>query len=142
MKIGLLALISAVLFGGYDLVIKLTATKSDPALGALLVQVSSAITLAIILTIQFLRKRPEVMISNDGWKYSILAGVLISLALYALFAVLKSPLTKASTTLPSILIGRNIVLIMLSLVLLGEKLTKLQILGLLLGIAGLGIINL
>jgi drug/metabolite transporter (DMT)-like permease len=142
MKIGLLAMMSAVLFGGYDLAIKLTASKSDPALGAMLVQISSAVTLAIILGGQLLTSSSREFVSSSGWRYSVLAGVLISLALYVLFIVLKSPLSQTSTTLPSILIGRNLVLIILSLVFLGEKLTGLQILGLSLGLVGLGIINL
>lgn len=142
MKIGLLTLISAVMFGSYDLVIKLTAAKGNPALGALIVQAISAITMAIILGIIFLTNRPELAITSSGWKYAVLAGVIISLALFALFIVLRSPLSQASTTLPSILIGRNLVLIILSLVILGEKLTKFQVMGLILGITGLGIINL
>jgi uncharacterized membrane protein len=142
MKISFLAVISAVLFGGYDLAIKLTAEKNDPALAALIVQISSAITLAIILGTQLWINQSELVISNNNWKYAVLAGVLISLALYTLLIVLKSPLSQASTTLPSILIERNLILVILSLVFLGEKLTGLQILGLLLGITGLGIINL
>ena len=142
MKVGLLAIISAVMFGGYDLVIKLTAGKSDPALGALVVQVSSAITMAIILGIQSWVNNSTVVVTTDiGWKYAVLAGILISLALYALFIVLKSPLSQASTTLPSILIGRNLVLIILSLLILRERITQLQSFGLAIGLVGLLLIQ-
>lgn len=142
MKITILTLTTAILFGTYDLFIKLSSNKIDPITGSLIVQTTSALSVAAILMFnQFLTPSLTNTIASSDIKLSIIAGVLISLALVCLFIILKNPTTKTATTLPTILITRNLTLIILSLILLKERLSPTQALGLILSLTGLWFIN-
>lgn len=127
----------AVLFGTYDLFIKLGAGRLDPALGAMLTQIASAAT----LTIAFFIGSNNTKATPEGIVYVSIAGVLIALALLFLFFVLQNTSAKATTILPTILILRNITLVILGIIVLREKLTLLKSLGLAISLLGIYLIS-
>jgi len=90
-------IICILLFGSYDLFIKLAANKSEPVLGAFIVQLISAVFIGFILlaTRQSLGKFSFNL-------YSITAGVLIASALIILFMLLKNQNNPASIILPKV----------------------------------------
>ena len=128
----------AVLFGTYDLFIKLGAGRLDPALGAMVTQIASAVTLVCVFLFQLLKPgAPRPQATAQGIIFVAIAGVLIAAALIFLFFVLQNKTAKATTTLPTILILRNITLVILGVIVLQEKLTLLKTVGI--GISLLGI---
>lgn len=132
----------AVLFGTYDLFIKLGAGRLDPALGAMLTQIASALTLAGVFLFQLLRPAaPRPQATPLGLAYVIIAGILIALALVFLFFVLQNKGAKATTTLPTILILRNITLVILGVIVLRENLTSLKTLGIVISLLGIYLIS-
>ncbi len=128
----------AVLFGTYDLFIKLGAGRLDPALGAMVTQVASALTLVGVFLFQYLKPgAPRPQATVQGILFVTIAGVLIATALIFLFFLLQNKAAKATTTLPTILILRNITLVVLGVIVLQEKISVLKIIGV--GISLLGI---
>ena len=107
----------AVLFGTYDLFIKLGAGRLDPALGAMVTQIASAVTLVCVFLFQLLKPgAPRPQATAQGIIFVAIAGVLIAAALIFLFFVLQNKTAKATTTLPTILILRNITLVILGVI--------------------------
>lgn len=131
----------ALLFGAYDLLIKLGAGRIDPALGAMLTQIASATTLVAVSLYQFITSNARPIITWQGLTFVIVAGVLIALALVFLFFVLQNKAAKATTTLPSILILRNITLVLLGVIVLKEKIGLLKIIGLSISLFGIYLIS-
>lgn len=128
----------AVLFGTYDLFIKLGAGSLNPALGAMITQIASAATLSIA----YVALPKTSTMSTIGLFYVISAGILIALALFFLFALLQNTSVKATTTLPTILILRNITLVILGVIILREKITVLKSLGIAISLLGIYLISL
>lgn len=132
----------AILYGTYDLFIKLGARRIDPALGAMLTQVTSSLTLVGVFIFQFLKPRaPQPQTTSQGIVFVILAGVLIATALTFLFFVLQNKATKATTAIPTILILRNVTLVTLGVLVLGEKLNIVKAFGIGLSLVGVYLIS-
>lgn len=133
----------AILYGTYDLFIKLGAGRIDPALGAMFTQIASALTLVGIFIFQYFKPgapRPQTTI--QGVLFVSLAGVLIATALIYLFFVLQNKETKVATAIPIILILRNVTLVSLGILVLGEKLSFTQSFGIGLSLIGIYLISL
>lgn len=129
----------AILFGTYDIFIKLGAGRLDPALGAMITQVASATTLVIAYLFS---SSKTSRISPYGLAYVIIAGILIALALLFLFTLLQNKSARATTILPSILILRNVTLVILGVIVLREKVTLLKTLGIATSLLGIYLISL
>lgn len=135
-------IVIAVLYGTYDLFIKLGAGRIDPALGAMMTQIASAFSLMGVFLFQILKpdaSRPQATI--QGVVFVTLAGVLIATALIFLFFVLQSKETKVTTAIPIILILRNVTLVLLSVFILREKITIIKSLGIGLSLIGVYLIS-
>lgn len=139
MNIMLYSIGIAVLFGTYDLFIKLGAGRLDPAFGAMITQIASALTLVGIF---LYKKTSRPLITIPGTLYVTIAGVLIATALIFLFFLLQNKSAKATTTLPTILILRNITLVILGVFVLREKITILKTLGIATSLLGIYLISL
>lgn len=137
MNITISILITALLFGLYDVCIKLSSGTINPVLGAIVVQTTSALT--AILYLVFLYTKDQQLIRSTpvgGVIISSLAGVLITIALVSLMYVLSQPAIRASQTLPSILVLRNTTLVLISIVFLQERFTVQNSLGLVISLVG------
>lgn len=137
MNIKLSTITIAVLFGTYDLFIKLGAGSLNPALGAMITQIASAVTLSLA----YFALPKASTISSVGLFYVISAGILIALALLFLFFVLQNTSAKATTILPTILILRNVTLVILGVIVLKENLSVLKALGLAISLLGIYLIS-
>ncbi len=133
----------AMLFGIYDLFIKLGAGKISPSLGAMLTQTTSAFVLVGIFLLQ-LRSSGIVKqtITTEGIFFVVSAGILIAAALVLLFFLLQNKDITTATTLPVILILRNVTLVTLAVLVLRENLTLTKILGLSISLLGIYLISL
>jgi len=142
MNLFLSSTIIAVIFGTYDLFIKLGAGRIDPTLGAMLTQAASALTLVGVFLFQFLK--PEAsrpLTTAQGILFVITAGILIAIALIFLFFLLQRETTKVTTTLPTILILRNLTLVILGIFVLREKLSGIKVIGIALSLLGVYLIS-
>ena len=133
-----LQVICAILFGTYDLSIKLASGSGNPTALAFLVQLASAITLAFILLRQSFSEPLKYPTSP---LFAIAAGVLIAIALSLLFFILKNGGLPSSSVIPFTLIGRNLILVILSVIFLKDNLSSTRLLGLTLGFISLFLIN-
>ena len=134
----LLTFICAVLFGVYDLFIKLASGSGNPTALAFVVQLASTLTLGAFIT------RPlfsgSIQFSANP-VYAVLAGITIAIALNLLFFILKIPGTQSSLIIPFTLIGRNLVLVILSILILRINLSPLRLSGLILGLISIFLIS-
>lgn len=132
----------AILLGTYDLCIKLGAGRTDPTLGAMLTQIASTFTLVCVFLFHLLKPgAPRPNVTAQGVVFVTVAGVLIATALLSLFLVLQNKTAKATTTLPTILILRNITLVVLGIIVLGEKLSLTRAIGIGLSLFGVYLIS-
>lgn len=130
-------LIIAILYGSYDFIIRLSAGKINPTLGAFLCQIFSALTILLIIVYQKLILKSFVpKITNEGVGAVAAAGFLIGMALFSLFIFFQQRGLKISTALPTILVLRNLTVVILGILVLQEKLTWTKILGLVLILSG------
>ena len=132
--------ISSLLFGFYDMLLKLSAGKLPPLTNSLLVQLSSVATILIVILVRLIAGQKELSLTSlltKNLSLSITAGITISLALICLTYSLTQIQVKVSTIMSAVIIGRNLSLILLSVIFLKESLSPNQILGLVLGFAGL-----
>jgi len=130
--------IIATLYGAYDFFIRLSVTKINPALGAFLTQVFSALTILLILLYQkFILKLPSFKMTFQGLLFVATAGFLIGLALFSLFIFFQLKNVKFSIAQPTILILRNLTVIILGILILKEKLSLAKIIGLTLSLGGI-----
>ncbi len=133
-----LTLLCAVLFGVYDLLIKLASGSGNPTALAFVVQLASTLTLGAFMTRLALTSTLQLPTNP---LYALLAGAIIALALNLLFSILKMPGVQPTSFLPFTLIGRNLVFVSLSILLLGSSLTPTRSIGLGLGLISLFLIN-
>ena len=142
MNLILPTVLTAVIFGTYDLFIKLGAGRLDPALGAMLTQIASATTLIIYFVISSLRAGAARLPANwQGVVIVTIAGILIAVALVMTFTILQSKAAKATTTLPTILFIRNLTLVTLGILVLRENVTFVKVLGIATCILGVYLIT-
>lgn len=133
-----LTLLCAILFGVYDLMIKLASGSGNPTALAFVVQLASTLTLGLFLARPLLSGTSQF---SANPVFAIMAGVTIAVALNLLFFILKTSEVQPTIILPFTLIGRNLVFIILSVLLLGNTLTSTRSLGLGLGLISLFLIN-
>src|SRR3989339_19591 len=107
MNTSVLLIICAILFGSYDLAIKLTSGSGNPTARALIVQIFSVLTLALLTLFEPLA---QSLIFTPNLLYAGIAGILMGFALNLLFSLLKNSGLQTSSILPFALIGRNLVL--------------------------------
>ena len=131
MTIPLTIIAISILYGTYDLFIKLGAEHMDPTLGAMITQITSALTLILFFGLNTVLRGENAQgkITLLGIFSVILAGIIIATALIFLFVLLQNNEVKATSTIPTILILRNITLITLGILILGEKITILKSFG-------------
>lgn len=134
----ILTLTCALLFGVYDLLIKLASGSGNPTALAFVVQLASTVTLGSLIIRPLLTGTLSL---STNPIFAILAGSVIALALNLLFFTLKLPGAQPTTILPVTLIGRNLVLVALSVIVLGNTLTPTRTLGLVLGLFSLFLIS-
>jgi len=138
MKTLLLIPLCALIFGSYDFAVKLASGSGNPTALALVVQLASVATLGVFSLRQPISKS---FLLTPNLIYAIIAGILMGFALNLLLYLLKNSGLQASTIIPFTLIGRSLVLVTLSLLILRENLTAPRLLGLLLGLTSLFLIN-
>jgi uncharacterized membrane protein len=73
--------------------------------------------------------------------WAIVAGILMALALNLLFFILKNGGLPSSSVIPFTIIGRNLVLVVLSVIILRDNLSVTKALGILLGFTSLFLIS-
>ncbi|GEM_PF-2645073 len=134
----------AILYGTYDLFIKLAAGRINPALGAMITQIASAFALILYTGLNTLLRsdNAQVKIAPLGIFFVILAGITIAAALILLFTLLQNKEIKATTAFPTILILRNVTLVTLGILVLGEKLSITKSFGIGLSLIGIYLISL
>ena len=137
MRIIFLIPLCALIFGSYDFAVKLASGSGNPTALALVVQLASVATLAVLALRQPISKS---FLLTPNLIYSIIAGILMGFALNLLFYLLKNSGLQASTIIPFTLIGRNLVLVILSLLIFRDTLSLSRIIGLTLGLASLFLI--
>lgn len=143
MNIILVSIISAVLFGVYDLCIKLSAGKINPGLGVVVCQTASALTMGLFVAYQqFIAKSFQPRISTQGIFWVSVAGALIATALVLLLIILGNKSAKATTIMPIVLILRNVTVVLLGVVVLKEQMGFLKTLGIALSLLGVYLIAL
>lgn len=133
----------AILYGTYDLFIKLGAGRIHPALGAMLTQLISTLTVAAFLAYRIFNKQiADLTVTPLGIVFVVIAGTLIAFGLILLFILLQKPTLRASSALPMILILRNVVAITLIALVFREKLTAIKFVGILMSLFGVYVISL
>ncbi len=134
------------LFGLYDFFIKLSSGKINPVVGPVVCQTFSAISAFLFLLIFYYFNRRGVLqyaptTTRIGFFFSAVAGALITVALISLFFFFTNRGVKVSTALPTVLVLRNITLILLGVLILKENLGIIKILGLALSLLGIFLIS-
>lgn len=133
----------AILYGTYDLFIKLGAGRIDPALGAMFTQLISVLTVAIFLVYRIFNKQiTDLTVTPLGVVFVLIAGTLIAIGLILLFILLQQPTLRASSTLPMILILRNVTTVTLVTLVFREQFTAIKFVGILMSLLGVYVISL
>lgn len=136
-------IVIAVLYGTYDLFIKLGAGRIDPALGAMMTQIASALTVAAFLDYRIFNKQiTGLTVTPLGIVFVVIAGTLIAIGLILLFIILQQPTVRASSALPMILILRNVTAVILVILVFREKLTAIKSIGIAISLLGVYLISL
>jgi len=135
----LLAILTAFLYGAYNFFIKVSSSHINQIVGAVILQIVAALVGAGILIFLKLTNAP-LEISSKGVGYAVVAGVMVGLAEIASF-FLFSKGVSASVGIPIIIGGSVIVGAVLGLTFLKESFGLLQLLGLVLIVAGIAILT-
>lgn len=136
-------IVIAVLYGTYDLFIKLGAGGIDPALGAMMTQIASALTVAAFLGYRIFNKQiTGLTVTPLGIVFVVIAGTLIAIGLILLFIILQQPTVRASSALPMILILRNVTAVLLVILVFREKLSAIKSIGIAISLLGVYLISL
>lgn len=133
-----LTIVIGFLYGTYDLFIKMSAGKIQPALGSMLCQIVSACFAGIILFFQLRNTTAQQQLwTLPGIGAIAGAGITIGSALILTMTVLVSPTVKAAVFMPSILLLRVITVILWGIILLKEQVKIINIFGMILSLIGL-----
>lgn len=129
-------------FGFYDFLIKLSSGKISPLIGPVICQFFSALSATVIMgfVLVYWKNAKLTSISSRGLILSALAGIMITLALFGLFYYLQNSQAKISSTLPIVLILRNIILVLLGVIVLKEDFGIFKIIGLIFSFGGIYLI--
>lgn len=142
MNIALMSLIIGFLYGTYDLFLKLSTGKIQANLGAVLCQTFSALfALGIFLFFKQTGKITQVNFSLAGIFAIIAAAICIGLALILILTVLAKPEAKASTIVPTVLIIRNVTVVLWGILLLRENFNLIKLSGIFLSLFGVYLIS-
>ena len=134
----LLTILIGFLYGTYDLFIKLSAGKIQPALGSLLCQIFSACFAGIILFFQLKNTTvPKQLWTLPGIGAIAGAGITIGSALILTMMLLINPTIKAAIFIPTILLLRVITIILWGIILLKEPVKIINIIGMIISLIGL-----
>ncbi|RZK99293.1 MAG: hypothetical protein EOO62_25005 [Hymenobacter sp.] len=133
-----LALLTALCLAGYHFFIKLAASHVPPAVGAVVLQLVAAGLGAAWLVRLKLQGQP-LPVSGKGIGLAALAGLSVGLAEILTFVVFRRGVPAAVGT-PVIVGGSVLLAALLGLVVLREALTLSQAGGLLLIVAGIGLL--
>lgn len=135
----LLAILTAIFFGAYNVLIKVSSGHINQIVGAVILQAVAALVGVIILIFLKMIHMPLV-ISQKGIWYAVGAGVMIGLAEITAF-FLYSKGIPASVGIPIIVSGSIVVGAALGVIFLKEYLTPLQYLAIAMTIAGAVILS-
>lgn len=142
MQVFVSAISIGVLYGVYDLFIKLSANRVSPAVGALVTQLFSVVLIGGFIVYQrFIAKTLELKIEPKGLVSAGIAGILIGLALILLFVLLQNKEIKVISILPTMLVVRTLSVIILGALFLKESMNPAQITGFILSVIGIYLIN-
>lgn len=137
-----MSLIIGFLYGTYDLFLKLSAGKIQSNLGAVLCQTISALFALVIFLYQKQTGRIfQMIVALPGILAIVAAGISIGSALILILTVLANPDAKASVIVPTILIIRNVTVILWGILLLKENLTLVKSTGIILSLLGIYLIS-
>lgn len=134
----LLAIITAICFGLYNIFIKLAAGNIHQMAGAVLLQLVAA-SVGGILLLYIKSTKQVVSISQTGVLYSCLAGISVGLAEILTFYVFTKG-APASVGTPVIIGGSVVVAALLGWLVLREQLSVGQVLGVGLIVVGIGLL--
>ncbi|NEN98967.1 MAG: EamA family transporter [Moorea sp. SIO3I7] len=134
----ILSLVIAFLYGSYNFFIKLSSEQIDHILGAAILQYT-ALLLGLPVLLFLKLKGAPIEVTTKGITYSVSAGILIGLAEILSFYFFED--TDVSIGLPVIIGGSVLCGSCLGFFILHEKLTVLQIIGILMVIIGIAIIS-
>lgn len=135
----LLALVTAVAFGAYNVFIKIGSGKIDQVLGAVVLQVVAALLGGGYLAYLKLSGR-ELTVSGAGLGFAALAGVAVGLAEILTFVVFARGAPAALAT-PVIMGGSVLVAALVGIALLGERVGLSQVAGILLVAGGIALLS-
>lgn len=129
-----LALIAGTMNGLGDFFSKLTAGKISPYLAGILLSLFSAITVAVYLV--FVKGLSgNTFITKQGFVYAALGGVAIGVGVIFFFLLMNraaistvQPIVKSAVVLAAVILG---------IIVLREKVSVMQIIGMLLSIVGI-----
>lgn len=127
------ALITMVLWVGFNLLVKFSSKELDPMLGALILSVVAAVPILIYAAFKFLDKIEWSKVSTNGIALASLGGILAGLATIFYFQTYSKGGTL-SVTLPLIMVGNIAIIAIIGVFVFKEELTLLRIIGLGLGL--------
>jgi transporter family protein len=134
-----LALVTAFAFGLYNFCIKLASGSINQIAGAVILQVVAAILGGLLLLYIKLTNQP-VLLSQKGVFYSCLAGFFVGLSEILTFFVFARGV-PASLGTPIIIGGSVLATALLGVLVLREHLAPLQVLAIVLIVAGVALLS-
>ncbi len=135
----LLAILTAVFFGAYNIFIKLSSGHINQIVGAVILQVVAAVLGGIILLVLKFTDS-SMQVSQKGIWFAIFAGVFVGLAEITSFYVFSKGV-PASAGIPVIIGGSVVVGAVLGILFLKEALNWTQWLGVIMVVSGIILIS-
>lgn len=132
------AIITAVFYGLFDFFVKKTAGKLEDGLAAFMINLVSTLVLIVYLVISKYRG-VKLFGSNEGFFYSIVAGILIGLASITFIKVFSAG-SNLSIGVSIVRIGMVVIGVTLGFLILHEKIELRQLIGMVTALVGLGLI--
>ena len=144
MSAPLLLLLITVCYAGYNLLIRMSGSHSGHAVSPLLATISlqmAALGISFCYLLYLWKQNVELALPAKAYPWAIAAGVCIGLAEIMYFYLFRGaegirPIA-ASVAIPLIVGGTIAIVVCLSVVLFGERLSGVQWLGVLLTLSGL-----
>lgn len=128
------ALLSALLFGTGIFVVKLTSTRISPLIASAIFSVVNLIIQLLVIW-AFKIKGKILPVTSGGIVFSVLGGLFIgTYTILVFFAFSKMDVTKVT---PIVYVGAIVISSLLGVIILGERLNLINILGVLLALGGL-----
>jgi transporter family protein len=134
-----LALVTATCFGLYNTFIKLGSARIDQVLGAVVLQVVSALVGGAFALVLYLGGR-AMPVTRAGLGYAALAGLAVAVAEILMFVVLARGAPSSLAT-PIIMGGSVVIAALVGMVFLRESLGVAQIAGIILVTGGIVLLS-